>query len=286
MGVPPIARAGMTRLRRALASLVAPARPGRRPLWLAVVLSLAIGGTALAQRGGYRYAPFAEPTNPRYDGQFMFARLKYSVGPGGYYYRGLPAWAHGEPFAEENLMKIMDSVSLLAPHIDEGVVLSLDDPDLMKFPVSYMTEAGFWTMSDDEGKALAAYLKKGGFVIFDDFRDPPRGGGGYDNFLYNIQRAMPGIQPLPMDISHPIFHAFYEIDSFDLVPQAYDNFVRPSFLGLFEDNDPKKRLMAIVNYNTDIADFWEFSGRGWYPVDSSNEAYKLGVNYIIYGLTH
>ena len=58
------------------------------------------------------------------------------------------------------------------------------------------------------------------------------------------------------------------------------------FRGIFEDNDPKKRLMAIVNFNTDISEFWEFSATGFRPIDESNEAYKLGVNYIMYGLTH
>ena len=58
------------------------------------------------------------------------------------------------------------------------------------------------------------------------------------------------------------------------------------FYGLFEDNDPGKRLMAIVNFNNDISEYWEFSDQGFAPVSDTNEAYKLGVNYIIYGLTH
>ena len=57
-----------------------------------------------------------------------------------------------------------------------------------------------------------------------------------------------------MDPSYPIFHSFFEIDSFDIVPQSYDR-GRPIFRGLFEDNDPKKRLMAIINYSTDISVF-------------------------------
>jgi hypothetical protein len=252
---------------------------------LVLLLTLLVSATALAQRGGYRYAPFTQPANPRYDGRFMFSRLKYTVGPGGYYYRGLPAWAHGEPSAEENLMKIMDSISVLHPHVDEGVVMGFDDPDVFKYPVAYMTEAGFWVMNDQEAQQVGAYLQKGGFIIFDDFRDPPRGGGGFDNFAFNMQKAIPGAQFLPMDINHPIFHCFFDVSSFDVVPQAYD-FSRPAFRGLFEDNDPHKRLMAIINYNTDISDFWEFSGRGYYPVDSANEAYKLGVNYIMYGIMH
>jgi hypothetical protein len=100
-----------------------------------------------------------------------------------------------------------------------------------------------------------------------------------------MERILPGAQIVKLDASHPIFHCFFDIDSLDIVPQAYDSGM-PEFFGIYEDNNPQKRLMAIVNFQTDISDFWEFSGRGYYPVDSSNEAYKLGVNYIIYGLTH
>ena len=60
----------------------------------------------------------------------------------------------------------------------------------------------------------------------------------------------------------------------------------PQYLGLFEDNDPTKRLAVIANYNNDIGEYWEFSDVGWYPIDLSNEAYKLGVNYVIYAMTH
>src|ERR1051325_6611845 len=104
----------------------------------------------------------------------MFPGFKYTGGQGGYYYRGLPAWAHGEPYGEENLMKIMDAISFLRPHIDEEVVAGVDDPEFVKFPVTYMTEPGFWTMTDQEAASFRAYLQKGGFLIVDDFRAPGR----------------------------------------------------------------------------------------------------------------
>ena len=88
-----------------------------------------------------------------------------------------------------------------------------------------------------------------------------------------------------MDTSHPIFHSFFEIRTLDYFPQAYNN-GQPVFRGIYQDNDPTKRLMMIVNYNTDISQYWEWSGRGLRPFDETNEAYKLGVNYLIYGMTH
>ena len=82
-----------------------------------------------------------------------------------------------------------------------------------------------------------------------------------------------------------IFNSFFEIKTLDNFPQAY-NYGQPVFRGIYEDNDPRKRLMMIINYNTDVSDFWEFSATGFRPIEESNEAYKLGVNYMMYGLLH
>src|SRR3954467_7700817 len=112
----------------------------RRSVLLSVALVAAVGAAAAAQ---YGFRDRQEPAvrNPAYDGRFAFARIRYTTAPGGYYYRGLPAWAHGYPQAERNLMKIMGEISYLNPHVDDGVVLTLDDPQLCKYPIAYMTEA-------------------------------------------------------------------------------------------------------------------------------------------------
>jgi hypothetical protein len=259
-------------------------------LTLVAAVSLPLAGQR-RQRGdifgqpGFGRADLDVPANPTYDGRFTFARIKYTTGPGGYYYQGLPAWAHGYSHAERNLMKILNEVSELAPRMEESVVVSLDDPALCKYPVAYLSEAGFWTMTDKEAAGLSAYLRKGGFVIFDDFRGDFRGGGGWENFEANMRRVIPEARFLDLGLDHPIFHSFFEISSLDIIPQYYDR-GRPILRGLFENNDPAKRLMAMINYDTDVSNFWEFSGTGFRPVTEANEAYKLGVNYVIYGLTH
>jgi len=224
--------------------------------------------------------------NIGYDGRFTFVRVKYTTAPGGFWYSGWPAWGHGYPIAEENLMNIMNEVSYLGPHIDDVNTIALDDPELYKYPVAYLIEPGWWQMTDAEAAALRDYMQKGGFVIIDDFK--PTGFQGcscWERFEANMRRVLPGVRIFDMNASHPIFHSFFEINSLDIVPQAY-NAGKPIFRGVYEDNDPRKRLMMIINYNTDISQFWEWSGRGFRPIDETNEAYKLGVNYIMYGLTH
>jgi len=237
-------------------------------------------------------------SNIPYDGRFTFVRLKYTTAPGGYWYGGWPAWGHGYPLAEQNLMKIMNDVSFLNPHADTINVLTLDDPEVFRYPIAYVIEVDWWAMTDREAAALRAYIQKGGFVIVDDFK-PRRGfrggfvdegyslgyGTGWPVFEAAMKRVMPEGRFVDLQASHTIFHSFFEIDRLDIIPQAYIA-GRPIFRGLFEDNDPAKRLQMIVNYNTDVSQFWEWSGTGLRPIVDTNEAYKLGVNYIVYGLTH
>ena len=246
--------------------------------------------TAFAQRrgGGFggRLAPFRSAPNAPYDGRFTFVRVKYETAPGGYWWRGIPSWAHGYPLAEQNLMKIMKEVSFLDARDEEINTLALDDPELFKYPIAYLIEVSWWTLTDREAEGLRAYKQKGGFVIVDDFKRPGDfGSPGWEPFEANMRRVFPDVRFFDMEASHPLFHAFFEINDLEIVPQAY-NAGKPVFRGVFEDNDPSKRLLMIINYNTDISQFWEWSGTGLRSIDQTNEAYKLGVNFLVYGLTH
>jgi Domain of unknown function (DUF4159) len=239
--------------------------------------------SALAQRrgfGGYGGRREAIQPNPAYDGRFAFVRIRY--GPDyGFVSQGLP-WSHDYPTGEQHFMKILNELSYLNAHSDETSILPLDSPDLCKYPVAYMAEPGFLTLTDAEAAAFRAYLLKGGFVIFDDFAERR---GGWDNFEMQMRRVLPEGRFVDLDASNPIFHAFFEIPDLDIIPQYYDT-GKPVFRGIYENNDPTKRLVVMVNFNTDISEFWEFSDTGLKPIDESNEAYKLGVNYVIYGMTH
>jgi Domain of unknown function (DUF4159) len=251
---------------------------------LLVLVTMGVS-SALAQRrgfGGYggRNRREAIQPNPPYDGRFSFVRLRY--GPDyGFVAQSIP-WSHDYPTGEQHFMKILNELSYLNPHVDETSILPLDSPDLCKYPVAYMAEPGFLTLTDGEVAAFRTYLLKGGFVIFDDFAERR---GGWDNFEAQMRRVLPEGRFVDLDASNPIFHAFFEIPNLDIIPQYYDT-GKPIFRGIYENNDPAKRLLVMVNFNTDISEFWEFSDTGLKPIDESNEAYKLGVNYIIYGMTH
>ena len=248
-----------------------------------VILLLVSVGSVLAQRrggfggGGYGRRQQAIVPNTPYDGRFTFVRIRY--GPDyGFASQGLP-WSHDYPSGEQHFMKIVNELSYLNPHTGETNILTFDDPELFKYPVAYLCEPGRWAMSDQEAAGLRAYLQKGGFVIVDDFHFQD-----WANFEAQMSRVMPEARFVDLDLSNQIFHSFFEIKTLD-VPQYYDP--PPAiFRAVYENNDPARRIMMMINYNTDISEFWEWSDTGLRPIDESNEAYKLGVNYLIYGMTH
>ena len=95
---------------------------------------------------------------------------------------------------------------------------------------------------------------------------------------------MPTLTPMPLDGSEPMWRTFFDTGPDDIQIQSYRGVAQ--FLGFFEDNDKSKRQLAVINYNNDLGEIMEYSGTGFVPVDMSNEAFKLGVNFIIYAVTH
>jgi hypothetical protein len=221
--------------------------------------------------------------NVDYDGRFTFVRLRYETGFGGGFGRGRrdPGWLHDYPTADHHLMKIVAELSLVSTRDEESNILTFDDPEIFKYPLLYMSEPGGWTVNDAEAKGLHDYLLKGGFIIFDDFRE-----WDFQNLQDQFRRALPDARFVELDPAHPIFHSFFEINPKTFVPMYTNGAGAPVFYGVFEDNDPKKRLLVIANHNNDLGEYWEYSATGLVPVDLSNEAYKFGVNYVIYSMTH
>jgi hypothetical protein len=230
-----------------------------------------------AQRGGGFGFPFGyrASNNTPYDGKFIFVRMSYP-------WTGFrePLWAHDYQDGEVNFMKILTFVSNIPAHVTETNVFSFSDPEVFKFPVIYLVEPGGWQMTDQEVVALREYLLKGGFLIVDDF--PAR---AWPNFDFQMSRVMPENTWIDLDITHPIWHSFFDLQALDL-PPAYNLGGEPVFRALFKDNDPQKRMYVIANYQQDLSEYWQYSGSGRYPVDLDNDAYKYGINEFIYGITH
>lgn len=270
----------------------------RRLLWaaVAVVASIALASSAQAQRFGrnaacqfswdsdqYFVSPYFRG-NPVYDARVTFARIKYR---GAYECGGEgPGWSHDYPRTDWHFMRILRELTTANPFVENGAVLGgaivrLDDPLLFKYPIAYLSEPGGWTMSDAEVDGLRRYIARGGFIIFDDIEGDPN--PDYRNLLAQWERAFPRLKPVKLTNAHPIFNCFFNVD-LSKIPSKMRR-VPAEYLGFYQDNDPSKRLVAIIDNYADIGEYIQYSDEG-FDVVPSNEAYKLWVNYFVYALTH
>ncbi|OFW16225.1 MAG: hypothetical protein A3F70_08770 [Acidobacteria bacterium RIFCSPLOWO2_12_FULL_67_14] len=251
------------RLERAAAAL----------LLVAALVPLALEA---AQRRGFRQPAATVP----YDSHFVFTRIRYGATFGGGRFFGGGGWEHDYPTAERNFAAILDYITNMRVRKDGSNILDLEDPRIFENPVLYMSEPGYWSSNDAEAKNLRAYLLKGGLIIFDDFE----GEGHWRNLAAQMRRALPDHHFIKLDVTHPVFQSFFSIEHLN-VPHPTVN-VPPSFLAMFDTNDPSGRMLALANWNNDLGDYWEWSAEGLYGSDPTNDAYRLGVNYLVYAMTH
>jgi hypothetical protein len=212
-----------------------------------------------------------------YNGKFTFTRIRYG-GPG---FRGFgrSSWSHDYPDADRNIQTILAEYTTLEPNTSGSNVVLLEDSRIFQHPLIYISEPGYWIISAEGALNLREYLLKGGFLIFDDFEADQ-----WHNMDAQLMRALPEREWVELDDTHPIFGTFFYVEDI-YVPHPSVN-VQPRYMAIFEDNDLRKRVMVLANHNSDLAEYWEWSASGLFAVDPTNDAYRLGVNYIIYGLTH
>jgi hypothetical protein len=253
------------------------------------VLALTVLGEVQRGRdtGGDSTAAAQQESLRRDDRAFYFTRAIYSSYRGGRGW-GRGSWAVDFPKADIQFMIGVTRLTNLDAYELENPI-ALDDPELRRFPFVYALEVGRMALTEPEIEGLRSYLLAGGFLVIDDFW------GSYEwaNFEREIRRVLPEypIVDLPMD--HPLLRSFYDIDEILQVPNVRqgrwggptweeDGFV-PALKGIFDD---RGRLMVAINWNTDLGDAWEWAEDPQYPIVYSNFAYKLGVNMIVYAMTH
>ena len=174
--------------------------------------------------------------------------------------------------------------------------MPIDSPDLFKYPYLYAVEVGRMELRDDEVEKLREYLLRGGFMHVDDFH----GGWQFRQFQEQMQRVFPDRKIVDLPLTHEVFHTFYDIDKVIQVPNVglgerytasggrYPTYeqsddTQPRIMGISDDDG---RLMVLITYNADYGDAWEWMDDPYYPAEFTTYAYRLGMNAIIYAMTH
>ena len=214
--------------------------------------------------------------------EFYFTRGVYSSP-----WRRNLSWQTDFPKADRQLMAAVNTLVDMSASERENAV-RLDDPDLRRFPFLYILEIEGMSLTPPEVEGLRNYLRAGGFLVVDDFW----GSWALADLEREMRRVLPEYSIVEIPSDHPIFNTVYRIEEIIQVPafgryyggrtsECYgcEAFAR----GIFDDEG---RLMVIINGNTDLGDAWEWFERPEYPLQFSSFAVQMGVNFVIYSMSH
>lgn len=222
-------------------------------------------------------------------GEFQFVRLAYTTNPqmarGGW--RRGAMWRTDWPDAEYQFIKGIKRLTRVAA-ADEGKILTIMDDELFDHPWLYAVEVGYWYLNMREAARLRDYLERGGFLVVDDFH------GSYEwaSFAESMERVFPDRPMREIPESDESLHVLYDLDKRVQIPsimllrsgRTYErDGVTPHWRGIYDDAG---RLMVAINFNMDIGDAWEHADTPAYPENMTALAYRFGISYILYAMTH
>jgi hypothetical protein len=224
--------------------------------------------------------------------QWRFVRIRYHYDAAALRAQGLDVygepWGIDSPAAEQNLSRRVKTATSIA--VEDPILLALDDPQLFQYPWIYIVEPGALKLNEVEAGRLREFLLRGGTATFDDFHGPYE----WENLERQLKRVFPDRRITEVAADHPVFSCFYKIDGYPQVPGigsflAGRTWEKGGFVShLRTILDDTGRPMVFINWNTDMGDGWEWSNVEDYPgyLKYTSMAYRMGINEIIYSLTH
>jgi hypothetical protein len=223
---------------------------------------------------------------------FTFVRVRYTSYGGRYGGWGGwgGKWATDYPDSDLNFSFRLQQLTSLETD-PYGKILELTDEAIFDYPWLYLIEPGNMVLDDAEVRNLRKYLLHGGFLMVDDFW----GEAEWANFYENIKRVFPEREPVELPLEHEIFHCVYDLKRKPQIPSIHAYLAghtterwdapEPHYKGIFDD---KGRMMVLICHNTDVGDGWEREGvdPGYFKEYSERWSYPLGINILVYAMTH
>lgn len=266
---------------------------------LAATLGLVLlGGTLVLAQTGPRDEPQTDPKAqtellPRREApaEFQFARLAYNANPNGRN-RGRgwgrrQMWQTDWPDAEQHFSRGVARLTSIDAAANGQILTALDE-DIFDYPWIYAVEVGHWVLNDKEAANLRDYLQRGGFLMVDDFHGPFEWAG----FVASMEKVFPDRPIVDISEGNSAFHLVYDLSQRIQIPSRMFIYsgvtwekggVNPHWRGIFDDEG---RMMVAINHNMDIGDAWEHADWPDYPENMTALAYRFGVNYLVYAMTH
>ncbi|MEZ5366353.1 MAG: DUF4159 domain-containing protein [Bryobacterales bacterium] len=241
-----------------------------------LVAAIALAAAASSQSGEWQDVQ----TQPA---EFHFLRVVYRDLPGMNRRFGRGWWRQDWPEAEMHFAQGIQRLTQI--DVGEGLFLPLTDERLHDYPWIYATQVGYWDLTDQECAALREYLLRGGFLMTDDFYGEEQ----WAVFAESMRRVFPELPIVEVPEQDSTLHVLYDLDQRIQIPGlrhlrgGFWQQGEPHWRGIY---DEEGRMMVAANYNMDIGDAWEHADWVEYPEPMTALAYRFGINYIVYAMTH
>jgi hypothetical protein len=261
-----------------------------------VVLLLVVSGIGLfaLQSQAFQYGEWGgygvNPYQAHEKAEFSWSRLRYNSRMshfGAFSGYGYGSWSRDYPKADRQFLLAMKRLTRIQGRSTEQVV-DLDSDDIFNYPWVYAVQVQTWTFSDAEAKKLREYLLKGGFLMVDDFH----GTEDWEQFMEGMRMVFPDRAVEDLENKDELFHTLYDLDDRFQVPgEQYVNTGRtyekdgyvPKWRAIRDD---RGRVMVAICHNMHLGDAWEWADDPAYPEKFASMAFRIGLDYIIYGMTH
>ena len=266
----------------------------RKSALLIPVAVLLCWGALLAQKPfreypGLEYTNFQLPRDWQSTHDWTRARLKYPDTTRGMYGRDV-YWTMDYPRSDRHLLEGVRRLTRIDSRSVEQVVELDGTDDIYNWPMLYAVEVGHWDLPQKQADQLREYLNRGGFLMTDDYH----GLEEWEIFAESMERVLPEEVIVDLPDSHTIFHMVFDLSErfqvagaqFLQTGRTYERGptgMTPHWRGV---QDKRGRLLAVFCHNMDLGDAWEHSDNPEYPEKWASLAYRIGVNYFIYDLTH
>jgi hypothetical protein len=247
---------------------------------------------------GMEYEGFPVPADAQVKAEWVFARLMYppspearfggSFGQPNLWTQGYTSWTNDYPRADRHFIQEVRRLTRVEARAVEQPVNLDDDNDVYNWPWLYAVQTGQWELTQHQTRALRDYLLRGGFLVCDDLW----GTRDWNLFMASMQRVFPDRPVLEIANDDPIFHTVYDLDDRYGIPGQWSLHLAVPYMndgyegrwrGIYDD---KGRLMVAINVNSDTGDSWEWADSPEYPEKYSALGMRIGVNYVVYGMTH
>jgi len=256
-----------------------------------LVLTLATG-----VYGFQRIANWGEPLPQSHEkAEFAWSRLSYSTAMGGDGYGGYGGFGYGRggtwqrdyPKADRQFLIALNRLTRIQGRSTEQVV-SLDSDDIFNYPFVYAVMVHTWTFSDEQAKRMREYLEKGGFLMVDDFH----GSAEWEQFMSGMRQIFPDRPVEDLTDKDEIFHVLYDMDDRFQVPgeqyiRSGRTYEQDGYVAKWRGiRDDKGRVVVAICHNMHLGDAWEWADDPEYPEQFASMAFRVGLNYVMYSMTH